>query len=162
MAELLEEADLEERVFQPLRAGETVEGTVAAISGDEVLVDLDGRSAGVLSLRAAAAIQPDALEIGDRIFAGVVQQEGPQGQAVLSLRPARGARRWQELADSQKKGEVVIAQVVEANRGGVVVDVGLRGFVPSRSSRRSARSTGTRTAPRCRTRCDHSSAPRSP
>src|SRR5260221_4795315 len=130
IAELLEEAEQEERAFRPLRSGETVEGTVAGITGDEVLVDLGGRSAGVLSLREASASQPEPLQIGDAVFALVVHPEGPQGHAVLSLRRARGAKRWQELAEKEKSGEVVTAPVVEANRGGVVVDVGVRGFVP--------------------------------
>lgn len=130
MAELLAEAEREERAFRPLRSGETVEGTVAGISGDEVLVDLAGRSAGVLSLREANASLGDPLEVGDTVFALVVQPEGPQGNAVLSLRRARRARRWQEMAQMQKSGEVISAPVVEANRGGVVVDLGVRGFVP--------------------------------
>lgn len=130
MAELLAEAEQKERTFRPLRPGETVEGTVAGITGDKVLVDLAGRSAGVLSLREANAGQGQPLEVGDMVFALVVQPEGPQGHAVLSLRRARGVRRWQELAEKQRTGEVVTAPVVEANRGGVVVDVGVRGFVP--------------------------------
>jgi small subunit ribosomal protein S1 len=130
MAELLAEVEREEQSFRPLRSGETVEGTVAGITGDEVLVDLAGRSAGVLSLREANASLGDPLEVGDTVFALVVQTEGPQGHAVLSLRRARRARRWQEMAEKQKNGEVIAAPVVEANRGGVVVDLGVRGFVP--------------------------------
>jgi small subunit ribosomal protein S1 len=64
------------------------------------------------------------------VLALVVQPEGPQGNAVLSLRRARRARRWRELAQLQSSGDVIEAPVVEANRGGVVVDVGVRGFVP--------------------------------
>lgn len=130
MEELLAEADREEQAFRPLRSGETVEGTVAGITGDEVLVDLGGRSAGVLSLREANASLEESLEVGDKVFALVVQPEGPQGHAVLSLRRARRARRWQEMAEKQRSGEVLQAPVVEANRGGVVVDLGVRGFVP--------------------------------
>jgi small subunit ribosomal protein S1 len=130
MAELLAEAEQEEHAFRPLRSGETVEGTVAGITGDEVLVDLAGRSAGILSLREANASLTEPLEVGDSVFALVVQPEGPQGNAVLSLRRARGARRWLEMAQMQKSGEVIAAPVVEANRGGVVVDLGVRGFVP--------------------------------
>ena len=130
MAELLEEEEREERAFRPLRSGETVAGTVAGISGDEMLVDLAGRSAGVLSLREANASQAEPLSIGDTVLAVVMQPEGPQGHAVLSLRRARGGRRWHELAEKQRAGEVMTAPVVEANRGGVVVDVGIRGFVP--------------------------------
>jgi small subunit ribosomal protein S1 len=130
MAELLAEAEREEQALRPLRSGETVEGTVAGISGDDVLVDLAGRSAGVLSLREASASLAEPLEVGDTVFALVVHPEGPQGHAVLSLRRARGVRRWQELAEKQRTGEVIAAPVVEANRGGVVVDLGVRGFVP--------------------------------
>jgi len=130
MAELLAEVEREEEAFRPLRSGETVEGTVAGVSGDEVLVDLAGHSAGVLSLREASAALSEPLEIGDTVFALVVHPEGPQGHAVLSLRRARPARRWQEMAHMKESGEVIAAPVVEANRGGVVVDVGVRGFVP--------------------------------
>lgn len=130
MAELLAEVEREEQAFRPLRAGETVEGTVAGITGDEVLVDLAGRSAGILSLREAVAGLGESLDVGDTVFALVVQPEGPQGHAVLSLRRAGRARRWQEMAEKQKSGDVLQAPVVEANRGGVVVDLGVRGFVP--------------------------------
>jgi small subunit ribosomal protein S1 len=81
-------------------------------------------------LREASVSLDDPLEVGDTVLALVVQPEGPQGHAVLSLRRARRARRWQELAERQKNGDVIEAPVVEANRGGVVVDVGVRGFVP--------------------------------
>lgn len=130
MAELLAEVEREERSVRPLGSGETVEGTVAGIAGDEVLVDLAGHSAGVLSLREANASLGEPLEIGDTVLALVVQPEGPQGHAVLSLRRARRARRWEEMAEKQKSGELIEAPVVEANRGGVVVDLGVRGFVP--------------------------------
>lgn len=130
MEELLAAEERGERAFRPLRSGETVEGVVAGISGDEVLVDLGGRSAGVLSLREAVAALGEGLGIGDSVSALVVHPEGPQGHAVLSLRGARRAKRWTELAEQQRRGEVLVATVVEANRGGVVVDIGLRGFVP--------------------------------
>ncbi|HEX6061245.1 MAG TPA: S1 RNA-binding domain-containing protein [Candidatus Limnocylindria bacterium] len=130
MAELLAEVEREEEAFRPLRSGETVEGTVAAVSGDEVLVDLAGHSAGILSLREANASLNAPLEIGDTVFALVVHPEGPQGHALLSLRRARPVRRWQEMAQMKDSGEVIAAPVVEANRGGVVVDLGVRGFVP--------------------------------
>ncbi|HEX9495494.1 MAG TPA: S1 RNA-binding domain-containing protein [Candidatus Limnocylindria bacterium] len=130
MAELLAEAEREEQAFRPLRSGETVEGTVAGITGDEVLVDLAGRSAGILSLREAVGALGEPPDVGDTVFALVVQPEGPQGHAVLSLRRARSARRWQEMSEKQRSGDVLQAPVVEANRGGVVVDLGIRGFVP--------------------------------
>jgi small subunit ribosomal protein S1 len=129
MEELLAGFEEDERALRPLRPGEVVEGTVASVSGDEVLVDLGGRSAGVLSLREASAEGTD-VAVGDRILAAVVQPEGPDGRVVLSMRRARNRRHWSKMADLAKSGELIQAEVVEANRGGLVVDVGLRGFVP--------------------------------
>lgn len=127
MAELLARSERDALAIRPLRSGEIVDGTVESIAGDEVLVDLGGRSAGILSLRDAG---DEPLEVGERIQAFVVQPEGPQGHAVLSLRRARRDRRWRELSERRDRGDIVEAPVIEVNRGGVVVDVGLRGFVP--------------------------------
>lgn len=129
MEELLAGAEADERMLRPLHAGEFVEGVIASIAGDEVLVDLEGRSAGVLSAREAGAEGVD-VEPGMRVMAAVVQPEGPDGRAVLSLRRARNRRQWMRMSALAKSGEVIDANVVEANRGGLVVDVGLRGFVP--------------------------------
>jgi small subunit ribosomal protein S1 len=124
MEELLDGSDL-----RPLRPGEVVEGVVASVSGDEALVDLGGRSAGVLSLREASGEGTD-VAVGDTVVAAVVQPEGPDGRVVLSTRRARSRRQWSRMTELAKSGEVVEADVVEANRGGLVVDLGLRGFVP--------------------------------
>jgi small subunit ribosomal protein S1 len=129
MEELLAAIEEDERALRPPRSGEVVEGIVASVSGDEVLVDLGGRSAGVLSVREASAEGTD-VAVGDRIVAAVVQAEGPDGRVVLSMRRARSRRQWARMSELQRSGELVEAAVVEANRGGLVVDVGLRGFVP--------------------------------
>jgi small subunit ribosomal protein S1 len=129
MAELLAGVEADERALRPLRPGEVVEGIVASVSGDEVLVDLGGRSAGVVSLREATG-EGMAIVIGEHLLAAVVQSEGPDGRAVLSIRRARSRRQWSRMSELAKSGEIVEAEVVEANRGGLVVDIGLRGFVP--------------------------------
>jgi small subunit ribosomal protein S1 len=126
MEELLAESERAGEALRPLRAGEIVEGRIARIEGDEVLVDLGGRTDGVLSLREA----DEELKVGERIVAFVQRPEGPEGHAVLSIRKARRERRWLQLKELEESGEVVEARVTDANRGGVVVDVGLRGFVP--------------------------------
>jgi small subunit ribosomal protein S1 len=129
MEELLAGIEEDERALRPLRSGEVVEGVVASVSGDEALVDLGSRSAGVLSLREASGEGTD-VAVGDRVVAAVVQPEGPDGRVVLSTRRARSRRQWARMSELVKSGEVVDAEVVEANRGGLVVDMGLRGFVP--------------------------------
>jgi len=113
--------------LRALRVGETVEGTIAAVAGDEATVDLADRPAGVISLREAGSEQ---LKVGDHVIAVVTQPEGSDGRVVLSLRRARNRKQWTQLEEMQKSGDVIDAPVLEANRGGVVVDVGLRGFVP--------------------------------
>jgi small subunit ribosomal protein S1 len=129
MEELLAGIEEDERALRPLRSGEVVEGVVASVSGDEALIDLGSRSAGVLSLREASGEGTD-VAVGDRVVAAVVQPEGPDGRVVLSTRRARSRRQWARMSELVKSGEVVDAEVVEANRGGLVVDLGLRGFVP--------------------------------
>lgn len=125
MEELL--ASETEGSLRPLRAGETVEGTVAAISGDEATIDLGDRPAGVIAVREAGSEQ---LRVGEPLTATVVQPEGPDGRVVLSLRRARHRRQWTQMEELQRSGALIEAAVIDANRGGVVVDVGMRGFVP--------------------------------
>lgn len=124
MEELLA-SETHEGSLRPLRAGEMVDGTVAAITGDEATVDLGDRPAGVLHLRGEQAVR-----LGDTVTATVVQPEGPDGRVVLSLRRSRDRRQWQRLEALRQSGELIDAEAVDANRGGLIVDVGMRGFVP--------------------------------
>ena len=126
MEELLA-SETSEQALRPLRSGDTVEGTVAQVSGDEATIDLGDRPAGVLPLRDSGA---DQLGVGDVVSATVVQAEGSDGRVVLSLRRSRARRQWARAEELQRSGEIVEASVIDANRGGVVVDVGMRGFVP--------------------------------
>src|SRR5437879_1313281 len=129
LEELLAGIEEDERALRPLRPGEVVEGVVASVSGDEALVDLGGRSAGVLSLREASGEGTD-VAVGDRVVAAVVQPEGPDGRVVLSTRRARSRRQWTRMTELETRGQVGEAEVVEAKGGGLVVDAVLPGFVP--------------------------------
>jgi small subunit ribosomal protein S1 len=124
MEELLA-TETAQRSLRPLRTGETVEGTIAAVAGHEATVDLADLPAGVIPLHEVGS---DQLRVGERVVAVVVQPEGLDGRVVLSLRRVRNRKQWVQL--EEKNGNVIDAPVLQANRGGVVVDVGLRGFVP--------------------------------
>lgn len=104
-----------------------MEGTVAAVAGAEATIDLGDRPAGVIALHETG---PAQIAVGDSVTAIVVQPEGPDGRVVLSMRKVRDRRRWDEMAELLRTGRIVEAPVIDANRGGVVVDVGMRGFVP--------------------------------
>lgn len=126
MEELLA-TETAQRSLRPLRVGETVEGTIAAVAGHEATVDLGDLPAGVIPLHEVGSVQ---LQVGEHVVAVVTQVEGPDGRVVLSLRRVRNRKQWVQLEEMKKNGDVIDAPVIEANRGGVVVDVGMRGFVP--------------------------------
>ena len=126
MEELLA-TETAQRSLRPLRVGETVEGTIASVGGHEATVDLGDRPAGVIPLHEVGSEQ---LRVGEHVVAVVTQAEAADGRIVLSLRRVPNRKRWVELEEMQRSGAVIEAAVVDANRGGVIVDVGLRGFLP--------------------------------
>lgn len=122
-----------EYAFRSLRRGETVEGTVVRVDQDEVLVDVGMKSEGVIPQREMYTEDEEAepLHIGDRTLVYVVQPEGSEGHAILSLRRARLERSWREIEELYNQGAIVEAPVADYNKGGLIVDVkGVRGFVP--------------------------------
>ena len=122
-----------EYAFRNLRRGETIEGTVVRVDQDEVLVDIGLKSEGIIQARELFGEndETEPLHIGDRALVYVIQPEGPEGHAILSLRRARTERSWREIEDLYHRGAIVDAQVVDFNKGGLIVDVkSVRGFVP--------------------------------
>ena len=129
MAQLL---DLQTVELAQVRRGAVVEGEVVYIDSDDVLVDIGLKSEGVVPARELGNPAEDLgrpLVVGDRILVSVLQPDD-EGPAVLSYRRARRERRWRQMEDMIRSGEVIEVPVVDHNRGGVVVDLGLRGFVP--------------------------------
>jgi small subunit ribosomal protein S1 len=130
MEALLRESDY---AFRSLRRGETVEGTVVRVDQDEVLVDVGMKSEGVIPARELYVEGEEAppLRIGDRTLVYVMNPEGGEGHAILSLRRAQMERSWREIEDLYHRGAIIEAPVVDFNKGGLIVDVkGVRGFVP--------------------------------
>jgi small subunit ribosomal protein S1 len=134
MAELLELPDVE---MKTLKHGDVVEGTVVRIDPDEILVDFGGKSEGVVSNRELISrrgrdsdeSRPE-IKIGDEVLVYVLQPESPEGHAVLSLRRAGLERKWRAMQERFDDGEIVEARVIDHNKGGLIVDLGVRGFVP--------------------------------
>jgi len=119
--------------FQPkaIRRGSVVEGTILSVSPIEVLIDIGGKSEGVISGRELGDGSKE-LKPGEKILAYVMQSEDESGQTILSLKRAGGEKRWRELEDEFKSGKPVEVRGLETNRGGLVVDLdGVRGFIPS-------------------------------
>jgi small subunit ribosomal protein S1 len=135
MAELLDNPDHE---VKSLKHGDVVEGTVVRIDPDEILVDFGGKSEGVVSnrelmnrrgARDGDESRPE-IEVGNEVLVYVLQPESPEGHAVLSLRRAGLERKWRAMQERFDAGEIVEARVIDHNKGGLIVDLGVRGFVP--------------------------------
>jgi small subunit ribosomal protein S1 len=130
MEELLAEQDSDIKSF---KHGDVVEGTVVRIDKDEILVDIGAKSEGVVSNRELygrnAESQP-ALAIGDVVLVYVLQPESPEGHVVLSLRRAGLERKWRSMQEQFESGVIIEAPVIDHNKGGLIVDCGIRGFVP--------------------------------
>ena len=130
MEELLAEQDTDIKSF---KHGDVVEGTVVRIDKDEILVDIGAKSEGVVSNRELygrhAEAQPQ-LTIGDTVLVYVLQPESQEGHAVLSLRRAGLERKWRSMQEQFEAGVIIEAPVIDHNKGGLIVDCGIRGFVP--------------------------------
>ncbi len=130
MEELLAEQDSDIKSF---KHGDVVEGSVVRIDKDEILVDIGAKSEGVVSNRELygrhGESQPQ-LAIGDVVLVYVLQPESQEGHAVLSLRRAGLERKWRSMQEQFEAGVIIEAPVIDHNKGGLIVDCGIRGFVP--------------------------------
>jgi small subunit ribosomal protein S1 len=130
MEELLAEQDSDIKSF---KHGDVVEGKVVRIDKDEILVDIGAKSEGVVSNRELygrnAESQPQ-LTIGDVVLVYVLQPESQEGHVVLSLRRAGLERKWRAMQEQFEAGVIIEAPVIDHNKGGLIVDCGIRGFVP--------------------------------
>jgi len=132
----------EDFALKRFRRGQIVEGTIVAMGDNEIIVDIGGKSEGIVPGQDLSRLDEDflnSLHVGEEIVAYVLQPEGREGQTVLSLSRAQVARDWRRMEELKESGETIRTTVIEGNRGGVVVRAGqLRGFVPaSQLERRS-------------------------
>ena len=116
--------------------GDLVNGTVVKIEHDEVLVDIGFKSEGVVPV--ARAVHPQGRRpgrrssvSGDEIEALVLQKEDKDGRLILSKKRAEYERAWISVEEKFKAGETVTGEVIEVVKGGLILDIGLRGFLPA-------------------------------
>ncbi len=115
--------------------GDLVDGVVVKLEHDEVLVDIGFKSEGVIPSR-ELSIRKDAdpsevVSLGDKIEALVLQKEDKDGRLILSKKRAEYERAWKSVEEKFKAGEVVTGEVIEVVKGGLILDIGLRGFLPA-------------------------------
>ncbi len=115
--------------------GDLVKGTVVKLEHDEFLLDIGFKSEGVIPSRELSirkdADPSDIVALGDEIEALVLQKEDKDGRLILSKKRAEYERAWIQVEEKFKAGEVVTGEVIEVVKGGLILDIGLRGFLPA-------------------------------
>lgn len=115
--------------------GELVTGTVVKIEHDEVLLDFGFKSEGVIPVRELSIrkdVDPsEIVSIGDQLEALVLQKEDKDGRLILSKKRAEYERAWINIEEKFKNEETVTGEVIEVVKGGLILDIGLRGFLPA-------------------------------
>jgi small subunit ribosomal protein S1 len=115
--------------------GDVVKGRVVRIDKDEVLVDIGYKSEGVIpstELSIRKSVDPaDEVEQGEEIDALVLTKEDSEGQLILSKKRARFEKAWRRIEAAAESGEPVEGSVIEVVKGGLILDLGVRGFLPA-------------------------------
>jgi small subunit ribosomal protein S1 len=115
--------------------GDIVEGTVVDVRDGLVIVDIGYKSEGIVAGRElkSETIDWTKLEPGDKVLVYVVKPEDEEGQLILSIRRTQQASAWIKLEKAKEENEIVETEVVEANNGGLIVEIsqGIRGFIPT-------------------------------
>jgi small subunit ribosomal protein S1 len=115
--------------------GDIVKGTVVKVDKDEVLLDIGFKSEGVIPARELSIrhdVDPhEVVSVGDQIEALVLQKEDKEGRLILSKKRAQYERAWGTIEGIKERDGVVSGPVIEVVKGGLILDIGLRGFLPA-------------------------------
>ncbi|MCW2749401.1 MAG: binding domain protein, partial [Aeromicrobium sp.] len=115
--------------------GDIVEGTIVKVDRDEVLLDIGYKTEGVIPSRELSIkhdVDPnEVVTVGDEIEALVLQKEDKEGRLILSKKRAQYERAWGTIEEKKDNDEVVEGTVIEVVKGGLILDIGLRGFLPA-------------------------------
>ena len=121
--------------FPEINEGEVVHGQVVRVDKDEVLVDIGYKSEGVIpvsELSIRRSVNPeDEVKLGDEIDALVLTKEDADGRLILSKKRARFELAWKAIEGAAESGEPVNGKVIEVVKGGLILDLGVRGFLPA-------------------------------
>src|SRR3954462_1572626 len=115
--------------------GDIVEGTIVKVDRDEVLLDIGYKTEGVIPSRELSIkhdVDPsEVVAVGDQVEALVLQKEDKEGRLILSKKRAQYERAWGTIEKIKDKDEAVKGTVIEVVKGGLILDIGLRGFLPA-------------------------------
>ena len=117
------------------KEGDIVEGTVVSVDAEGAMVDIGYKSEGLIPVRELSIrnnVDPnDEITVGERVEAVVLDMEDDEGRLILSKKRAIYERAWGEIQHVADEGGTVEGTVIEVVKGGLIVDIGLRGFLPA-------------------------------
>ncbi len=115
--------------------GDIVDGTIVKVDRDEVLLDIGYKTEGVIPSRELSIkhdVDPnEVVAVGDKVEALVLQKEDKEGRLILSKKRAQYERAWGTIEQIKEDEGVVTGTVIEVVKGGLILDIGLRGFLPA-------------------------------
>jgi small subunit ribosomal protein S1 len=115
--------------------GDIVDGIIVKVDRDEVLLDIGYKTEGVIPSRELSIkhdVDPsDVVAVGDKVEALVLQKEDKEGRLILSKKRAQYERAWGTIEKIKEEDGVVTGSVIEVVKGGLIIDIGLRGFLPA-------------------------------
>jgi small subunit ribosomal protein S1 len=121
--------------IHPFSEGDVVSGKVVRIDQDEVLVDIGYKSEGVIpsnELSIRKTVKPsEEVELGEEVDALVLTKEDQEGRLILSKKRARFEKAWRKIEEAAETGKPVTGTVIEVVKGGLILDLGVRGFLPA-------------------------------
>jgi small subunit ribosomal protein S1 len=127
--------DAIEASLRDFKEGDILEGTVVKIDRDEVLLDIGYKSEGVIPTKELSIrhdVDPSqVVKVGDEVEALVLQKEDKEGRLILSKKRAQYERAWGRIEEVMQSGGTIKGPVIEVVKGGLILDIGLRGFLPA-------------------------------
>jgi small subunit ribosomal protein S1 len=124
-----------EASLHDFKDGDIVEGEIVKIDRDEVLLDIGYKSEGVIPAKELSIrhdVDPnEVVHVGDRVEALVLQKEDKEGRLILSKKRAQYERAWGRIEEVMTSGSTIKGPVIEVVKGGLILDIGLRGFLPA-------------------------------
>src|SRR3954454_10171379 len=121
--------------IKPFEEGDVVNGEVVRIDKDEVLVDIGYKSEGVIpnnELSIRRSVDPaEEVSLGERVDALVLTKEDQEGRLVLCKKRARSEKAGRKIEQAAESGEPIDGLVIEVVKGGLIIDLGVRGFLPA-------------------------------
>jgi small subunit ribosomal protein S1 len=117
------------------QVGDVLKGKVVKVEANQALVDVGAKSEAILPISECSSLHvnqvSDVLSVGDEVEVKVVRIDSTEDRLVVSKKAVEAERAWKELGEKFEKGETLTATVAEIVKGGLVVDVGVRGFIPA-------------------------------